>query len=99
MLLPSLASAKLAGKKAVCLSNLRQIGIALEMYAGEGDGRIPFGPTAPPFTSPAELYPSTGSPTSLLSCAVAPRSGSGSSSIHTSPAPRVSSSVPAAINW
>ena len=67
LLLPSLASAKLAGKKAVCLSNLRQIGIALEMYAGEGDGRIPYGPTAPPFTSPAELYPSTGSPTSLLS--------------------------------
>lgn len=67
MLLPSLSSAKLAGKKAVCLSNLRQIGIALEMYTGEGDGRIPFGPTAPPFTSPAELYPSTGSPTSLLS--------------------------------
>ena len=67
VLLPSLASAKLAGKKAACLSNLRQIGMALEMYAGDGTGRIPYGPNAPPFTSPAELYPSTGSPTSLLS--------------------------------
>ena len=67
LLLPSLASARLAGKKAACLSNLRQIGIALEMYADDADGRIPYGPNAPPFTSPAELYPSTGSPTSLLS--------------------------------
>ncbi len=67
LLLPALASAKLAGQKAACLSNLRQIGIALEMYAGDGDGRIPYGPDAPPFTSPAELYPSTGAPTSLLS--------------------------------
>lgn len=67
LVLPSLASAKRAVKKAACLSNLRQIGIALEMYAGDGDGRIPYGPNAPPFTSPAELYPSTGSPTSLLS--------------------------------
>ena len=67
LLLPTLTNAKGAGKRAACLSNLRQIGIAIEMYAGEGDGKIPYGPMAPPFTSPAEFYPSTGSPTSLIS--------------------------------
>ncbi|MEO7678026.1 MAG: prepilin-type N-terminal cleavage/methylation domain-containing protein [Verrucomicrobiota bacterium] len=67
LLLPALASTKRASQKAVCLSNLRQIGIAVFNYASENDGKIPFGPKAPPFTSPAEFYPSTGSPTSLLS--------------------------------
>ena len=67
LILPALASAKGAGKKAACLSNLRQIGIAIELYAGDGDGTIPFGPIAPQFTSPADFYPSTGCPTSLLS--------------------------------
>lgn len=67
LLLPALASAKRASQKAVCLSNLRQIGLAIFTYAAESDGKIPFGPKAPPFTSPAEFYPSTGSPTSLLS--------------------------------
>ncbi len=67
LLLPSLAAAKQAGRKAVCLANLRQIGIAIHSYAAESDGRIPYGPKAPPFTSPASFYPSTGTPTSLLS--------------------------------
>lgn len=67
LLVPALASAKGAGRRAACLSNLRQVGIAIELYANDGDGKIPYGPLAPPFTSPAEFYPSTGSPTSLLS--------------------------------
>jgi prepilin-type processing-associated H-X9-DG protein len=67
LLLPGLAAAKAAGQKAACLSNLRQIGIAVHHYSSDFDGRIPFGPKAPPFTSPAEFYPSTGAPTSLLS--------------------------------
>jgi len=67
LLLPALSSAKEKGRRAVCLSNLRQIGIATTSYAHDSNGRIPFGPKAPPFTSPAELYPSTGAPTSLLS--------------------------------
>jgi len=37
------------------------------VYALDNNGRIPYGPNAPPFTHPAEFYPSTGSPTSLLS--------------------------------
>ncbi len=67
LLLPALASAQDAGKRASCISNLRQVGIGIQLYSGDHDGRIPYGPVAPPFTSPANLYPSTGSPTSLLS--------------------------------
>jgi len=67
LLLPALTSAKEKGKRAVCLSNLRQMGIAIQAYAQDSDGKIPFGPKAPPFTSPANFYPSTGAPTSLLS--------------------------------
>ncbi|HMO64644.1 MAG TPA: DUF1559 domain-containing protein [Verrucomicrobiota bacterium] len=67
LLLPALGAAREAGRRAACISNLRQIGLAIHTYAGEFDGHIPFGPKAPPFTSPAELYPATGTPTSLLS--------------------------------
>jgi prepilin-type N-terminal cleavage/methylation domain-containing protein len=67
LLLPSLASAKDRGKRAACLSNLRQIGVAIENYALDHDDRAPYGPTAPPFLSPGYFYPSTGSPTSLIS--------------------------------
>ncbi len=67
LLLPALASAREAGRKASCLSNLRQIGLAIHAYAADYGGRIPYGPKAPPFTSPADLYPSTGAPTSLIS--------------------------------
>lgn len=67
LLLPALSGAKSRGKRAVCLGNLRQIGVAVRIYADDHDGNIPFGPVAPPFTSPAAFYPSTGAPTSLLS--------------------------------
>lgn len=67
LLLPVLASAKQAARKAACLSNLRQIGLAIHAYAEDNEGRIPYGPKAPPFTSPSSFYPSTGAPTSLLS--------------------------------
>jgi prepilin-type N-terminal cleavage/methylation domain-containing protein/prepilin-type processing-associated H-X9-DG protein len=67
LLLPALTAAKAKGKRTVCLSNLRQIGIATITYAQDNEGKIPFGPKAPPFTSPANFYPSTGAPTSLLS--------------------------------
>ena len=67
LVMPALASAKLAGGKAACISNLRQIGIAIHAYSSDFDGKIPHGPKAPPYTSPANFYPSTGAPTSLLS--------------------------------
>jgi len=67
LLLPVLASARERGRRAACMSNLRQIGLAIHSYAGDNDGCIPYGPIAPPFTSPSSFYPSTGSPTSLIS--------------------------------
>ena len=67
LLLPALASAKDKGRRAACVSNLRQVGIAIHLYANEQEGFIPYGPKAPPFTSPTDFYPSTGAPTSLLS--------------------------------
>lgn len=69
LLLPALARAKDSGRKAACISNLRQMGIAIHTYAQDNGGRIPYGPIAPPFTHPAKFYPSTGSPTSLISLA------------------------------
>jgi len=62
-----MASAREKGRRTVCLSNVRQIGLGIQIYAHDYDGRIPYGPKAPPFTSPANFYPSTGAPTSLLS--------------------------------
>jgi len=67
VLLPVLASAKERGKGAACLSNLRQMGIAMRAYADDNGDNIPYGPKAPSFTSPFDLYPSTGAPTSLIS--------------------------------
>jgi prepilin-type N-terminal cleavage/methylation domain-containing protein/prepilin-type processing-associated H-X9-DG protein len=67
LLLPALASAKDRAKRAACLSNLRQMGIAIQTYASDYNGSIPYGPVAPPFTNPFDFYPSTGAPTSLIS--------------------------------
>ena len=67
LLLPAVSGVKQMGRKAACLSNLRQLGIAVHTYAQDYGGNIPYGPKAPPFTSPASFYPSTGAPTSLLS--------------------------------
>jgi prepilin-type N-terminal cleavage/methylation domain-containing protein/prepilin-type processing-associated H-X9-DG protein len=67
LLLPALASAKAKSKRIACVSNLKQLGIAIRAYADDNSGNIPYGPQAPPFTSPFDLYPSTGAPTSLIS--------------------------------
>jgi len=67
LLLPALASAREKARKIACMSNLRQVGIALTCYAAESSGSIPYGPQAPPFSNPSDFYPSTGAPTSLIS--------------------------------
>jgi prepilin-type N-terminal cleavage/methylation domain-containing protein len=41
LLLPALASAKQKGQRAVCLSNLKQTGLAFEMYLDEHGDRFP----------------------------------------------------------
>src|SRR5579862_3498551 len=47
MLLPALNRARSAAKKAQCVGNLRQVGIAISMYASENNDYVPFsmGPT------------------------------------------------------
>ena len=67
ILIPALTSARASARKMACMSNLSQIGMAIHLYSVEYNDSIPIGPTAPPFLSPADFYPSTGAPTSLVS--------------------------------
>src|SRR5438270_8573897 len=41
MLLPALSKAKEAGRRIACVNNIRQLGIALKMYADDADGLYP----------------------------------------------------------
>ena len=41
LLLPALSRAREAGRATVCLSNLRQIGLGLQMYVGDNRNRLP----------------------------------------------------------
>jgi prepilin-type N-terminal cleavage/methylation domain-containing protein/prepilin-type processing-associated H-X9-DG protein len=41
LLLPTLANAKSKAKRVACLSNMRQVGLAVSLYAGESIGRLP----------------------------------------------------------
>lgn len=50
LLLPALSAARERSKAAVCMSNLRQVGLAIQMYAGDYDG------WTPPVYRPAEPY-------------------------------------------
>jgi prepilin-type N-terminal cleavage/methylation domain-containing protein len=53
MLLPALARAQARAKQAACLSNMRQIGMALVMYEGDM-GKLPPRPVSvPDFMNPA----------------------------------------------
>jgi prepilin-type N-terminal cleavage/methylation domain-containing protein len=66
LLMPTLTRARERARRTVCMSNLRQIGQAIHLYANENKGCIPFGPKAPLF-SPTNFYPRTGNVTSLIS--------------------------------
>lgn len=46
MLLPALSKAKERAKRAKCVSNLHQVGIAFQLYAGENNDRFPRHPSA-----------------------------------------------------
>jgi prepilin-type N-terminal cleavage/methylation domain-containing protein/prepilin-type processing-associated H-X9-DG protein len=67
ILVPSLSGARSRSRRVLCLSNQRQIGIAIYSYADNNAGSIPYGPAkAPPFTT-TNFYPIPGSVTSLIS--------------------------------
>jgi prepilin-type processing-associated H-X9-DG protein len=42
LMLPAVSRAKEQGKATACLSNLRQVGIALQIYVEENNNRMPF---------------------------------------------------------
>ncbi len=67
ILLPSLSRARTMSRRLQCLSNERQIGVAIYNYAQDNRGFIPYGPPkAPPFTT-TNFYPVPGTVTSLIS--------------------------------
>src|SRR6266567_1787023 len=41
MLLPALSKAKEAGRRIACVNNIRQLGLALSMYADDNEGLFP----------------------------------------------------------
>src|SRR6266404_8776655 len=51
MLLPALNKAREKGRRAVCLSNLHQIGLGMLSYADDFDGSFPNGPEATDLSS------------------------------------------------
>jgi prepilin-type N-terminal cleavage/methylation domain-containing protein/prepilin-type processing-associated H-X9-DG protein len=59
LLLPALSRAKEAGRSAKCISNLRQIGIALNLWVGDNDNKMPVMRDAPvPPNAPVGPEPS-----------------------------------------
>ena len=42
LLLPALSKAKESGKATACINNLRQIGVAIQIYAQENNNRLPY---------------------------------------------------------
>jgi len=66
IILPVLNQAKYQAHRAACAANLRQVGVAIHMYAEDFDDKIPFGPEGRPVTG-SNFYTVTGDVTSLLS--------------------------------
>jgi prepilin-type N-terminal cleavage/methylation domain-containing protein len=66
ILLPVLNQAKNQARRAACAGNLRQVGVAIHMYAEDFDDTIPYGPAGRPVTG-SNFYTVTGNVTSLLS--------------------------------
>ncbi len=60
MLMPALGRAKEAGRATACLSNLRQIGIALQLYVNDNHNRLPYMYDRPAVTNtpPTNAFPS-----------------------------------------
>lgn len=66
ILLPALSQTRHQARRAACAANLRQVGVAVHLYAQDFDDTIPFGPSGRPVTG-SNFYTVTGNVTSLLS--------------------------------
>jgi prepilin-type N-terminal cleavage/methylation domain-containing protein/prepilin-type processing-associated H-X9-DG protein len=67
ILIPSLSNARSKSRRLLCLSNQRQIGIAIYTYAENFAGSIPYGPSPAPSFTTTNFYPCPGTVTSLIS--------------------------------
>ena len=50
ILSPALTEARHRARRAACAANLRQVGVAIHLYAHDFDDSIPFGPAGRPVT-------------------------------------------------
>jgi prepilin-type processing-associated H-X9-DG protein len=66
MLLPALSRAKESGKRIACVNNLRQIGLAAQMYASDNQGSFP--PRSGTDRWPNRLYDNFGKSVKILLC-------------------------------
>lgn len=66
ILYPALSQARHHARRAACAAHLRQVGVAIHLYAEDFEGKIPFGPSGRPVTG-SNFYTVTGNVTSLLS--------------------------------
>ena len=66
ILLPALSQARHHARRMACAGNLRQVGVAIHLYAHDFGDTIPFGPDGRPVTG-SNFYTVTGDVTSLLS--------------------------------
>ncbi len=66
ILLPAFSKVRQQARRAACTSNLRQVGVAIHLYAEAFNDTIPFGPEGRPITG-SNFYTVTGNVTSLLS--------------------------------
>ncbi len=66
ILSPALTEARHRARRIACAANLRQVGVAIHLYAHDFDDSIPFGPAGRPVTG-SNFYTVTGDVTSLLS--------------------------------
>ena len=66
ILLPALSQARHQARRTACAGNLRQVGMAIHLYAEDFADLIPFGPSGRPVTG-SNFYTVTGNVTSLLS--------------------------------
>lgn len=66
MLLPALSRAKETGRRIACASNLRQLGLAGQLYAGDNQGFYP--PRSRTERWPNRFYDNYGKSTKLLLC-------------------------------
>ncbi|MCK4249214.1 MAG: DUF1559 domain-containing protein [Candidatus Omnitrophica bacterium] len=68
MLLPALAKAREQARRAACLNNLKQLGLAMYMYSQDADGKFPTGGGTTAEAELGELIPQYMSTLKIFNC-------------------------------